>query len=613
MLSDAKRSAAETNTSARSDLPLLQKSLTGIAGFDEITNGGLPMGRPTLLCGGAGCGKTLFSLHFLVRGAVEYGEPGVFLAFEEREHDLIQNVASLGFDLDDLVQRKLIALDHIHVDRIEIEESGEYDLEGLFLRLEAAIRLVGAKRVVIDTLETVFGAFSNVAILRSELRRLFHWLKEREVTTIVTAERGEGALTRQGLEEYVSDCVVLLDHRVKDQISTRRVRVVKYRGTSHETNEYPFLIDETGITVVPITSAALAHVVYDERVTTGIPKLDVMLGGDGYYRGTTVLVSGTAGSGKSSVAAHLAHATCQRDERCLYVSYEESPAQIQRNMASVGLDLERWTKRDLLRFMSLRATSHGLEAHLAVVHKTVKDFAPSVVIVDPIGTLLNAGAEEDAVLMIVRLLDLLKSEGVTTLLTSLTHGGEALEHTNVAVSSMVDTWLLLKMLESNGERNRCLYVLKSRGMAHSNQIREFLITPQGIDLIEPYIGPEGVLTGTARSAQELRESLAREARKSDRERQHRLIERKRALLEQQIAALRAEFAAEEIELHKSIDASHAETAAFSAARERMAGIRGTSDNSSTMQDAPPKVQKNRVKNGSARTSRPRAQKTIDAI
>lgn len=569
-------------------LPLLEKSPSGIPGFDDITAGGLPKGRPTLIAGSAGCGKTLFGLHFLVRGAVSYGEPGVFVAFEEREQDLIQNVASLGFDLKRLVEDNLIALDHIHVDRVQIEESGEYDLEGLFLRLDLAIAQVGAKRVVIDTLETVFGSFSNQAILRSELRRLFNWLKEREVTAIITAERGEGALTRHGLEEYVSDCVVVLDHRVKDQISTRRVRVVKYRGSRHETNEYPFLIDETGITVVPITSMSLEHAVSNERVSSGVPKLDAMLGGEGYYRGSTVLISGTAGSGKSSLCAHFADAVCRSGERCLYVSYEESPLQIQRNMASIGLGLDEWVRRDLLRFMTLRSTSHGLEAHLALLHKAVDAFEPTSVVLDPIGTLLDAGTAEDTTLMIVRLLDLLKSRGLTTLVSSLTHGGTAAEATNASVSSLVDTWLLLKALEGNGERNRGMYVLKSRGMNHSNQIREFVITSRGVDLLEPYVGPEGVLTGTARAAQELREQLRRDDERREAERQGRLLERKRALLEQRIAALRAEFEAEESEIKQTLGAAGAALAAWEAERARVAALRGTSDAASRPERRGPK-------------------------
>lgn len=561
-------------TTGEKALPLLEKAATGIDGFDEITGGGLPKGRPTLLCGGAGCGKTLFSLHFLVRGAVEFDEPGVFIAFEEREQDLVQNVASLGFDLNDLVERKLVALDHIHVDRMEIEESGEYDLEGLFLRLEMAIEQVGAKRVVIDTLEVIFGAFSNQNILRSELKRLFQWLKDRNLTTIITGERGEGALTRRGLEEYVSDCVVLLDHRVRDQVSTRRVRVVKYRGTSHETNEFPFLIDDTGITVVPITSVNLEHAISSEQQPTGIPKLDVMLGGGGYFRGSTILVSGTAGTGKSSMCAHFADAVCRAGERCLYVSYEESPQQLQRNMASIGLDLPAWESQGLLRFLSLRATSHGLEGHLALIHKYLREFQPNVVILDPVGTLLSAGAADEAMLMLVRIIDTLKARGVTAMLSNLTEGGSALEATMMGVSSVADTWLLLKSVESNGERNRCLYVLKSRGMAHSNQVREFLITPNGVDLIEPYIGPEGVLTGSARMAQELRERLALDAQQAEQDRRLRLLEHKRVALEQQIAALRAEFAAQEADLKAQLGASNASQVAWADERERAGRARG---------------------------------------
>lgn len=587
------RSATRKSYATRRS-PELMKAPTGIVGLDEITTGGLPAGRPTLLCGGAGCGKTLFGLHFLVRGALDYGEPGVLVAFEEREQDLIQNVASLGFDLPDLMQRQLLSIDHVHVDRMEIEESGEYDLEGLFLRLDAAISQVGAKRVVIDTLETIFSAFSNAAILRSELRRLFHWLKERNVTTIITAERGDGTLSRHGLEEYVSDCVILLDHRVRDQVSTRRIRVVKYRGSSHQTNEFPFLIDETGITVVPITSVSLTHVVSEERISSGIPKLDAMLGGAGYYRGSTILVSGTAGSGKSSVCAHFAHAAASAGGRCLYISYEESPLQIERNMSAIGLDLAELRQRKLLEFMALRSTSHGYEAHLALVHKKVEAFEPSAIVLDPIGTFLAAGAEEEALIMLVRLIDMLKSRGVTIMLSNLTHGGDALEQTRIAVSSMVDTWLLLKQLETNGERNRCLYVLKSRGMSHSNQIREFLITEHGIDLVEPYVGPEGVLTGTARANREVRDQLALESQRAEDARQARLLERKKELLEQKIAALRAEFAAEEVELQKVLSASLASQQAWSDEKRRTSVARGASSASG---GAPSSVSRRR--NGSA--------------
>lgn len=554
----------------------IDKAPTGILGFDEITLGGLPRGRPTLVAGGPGCGKTLFGMHFLVRGAVAYGEPGVFVAFEEREKDLVQNVASLGFDLEDLVERKLVWLDHIHIEPTQIEETGEYDLEGLFLRLDAAIAAIGAKRLVIDTLETLFGGLSNHAILRAELVRLFHWLKERGVTTIVTAERGNGTLTRHGLEEYVSDCVVVLDHRVRDQISTRRVRVVKYRGTTHGTNEYPFLIDETGLTVVPVTSAGLQYAVSDERISSGIASLDGMLGGKGFYRGSSILVSGGAGTGKSSLAAFFAAATCTRGERCLYVSYEESPAQIERNMRSVGLELRPLIDRNLLRIASLRPTSHGLEGHLAHAHKLILEFDPASVVLDPIASLIGAGESRDAQTMVMRLVDLLKSKGKTALLTTLSNGAGGLpDHASVPVSSLVDTWLLVRNLETNGERNRGLYVLKSRGMAHSNQIREFTIDAKGIELVEPYIGSEVVLTGTARAVQESKDRASEAARAAEVARIALVRERKRAALERQIAALEADFAAEEAELERATLAVSNAHAALGAERKKMEELHGS--------------------------------------
>src|SRR5437764_10102697 len=510
----------------------LPKSPTGIDGFDQITQGGLPVGRPTLVCGGAGCGKTLFAISFLVHGATRFDEPGVFMSFEESTEELAQNVASLGFDLPGLIQKKKIALDHVRIDRSEIEETGDYDLEGLFIRLGYAIDSIGARRVVLDTLETLFGGFTNQAILRAELRRLFRWLKDRGVTAVITAERGDGTLTRQGLEEYVSDCVILLDHRVHDQISTRRLRVVKYRGTSHGTNEYPFLIDEDGITVLPVTSLGLQHEASEERVSSGVARLDAMLGGRGYFRGSSILVSGTSGTGKTSLAAHFADAACRRGERCLYFAFEESQSQAVRNARSIGLNLQPWIDGGLLRFHATRPTFHGLEMHLATMLRLVRDARPQVVVVDPISNMLAAGTADEARAMLLRLVDSLKQQQVTALFTNLTSAGDAsLEQTDLGVSSIVDTWLLLRDIELGGERNRGIYVLKSRGMAHSNQIREFLLTDRGIELRDVYVGPEGVLTGSMRHVQEAREKATALSRRQETEGKQRALEEKREALE----------------------------------------------------------------------------------
>ena len=479
----------------------LSKAPTGIQGLDEVTGGGLPRGRPTLVCGSAGCGKTLLAMEFLVHGATEFGESGVFVSFEERAEELAQNVRSLGFDLDRLAAEKKLLVDYVHVERSEIEETGDYDLDGLFIRLGHAIDSIGAQRVVLDTIETLFSGLSNEGILRAELRRLFRWLKDRKVTAIVTGERGAGTLTRHGLEEYISDCVILLDHRVNEQLSTRRLRIVKYRGSAHGTNEYPFLIDEAGLSVLPITSLGLAHAASTERVSTGVPQLDTMLGGDGVYRGSTVLVSGTAGTGKTSLAAHFAHAACGRNERCLMFAFEESPSQLMRNMRSIGLDLEPWVRKGLLRVHASRPTFTGLEMHLATMHKQVQAFRPAMVIVDPISNFVSAGSTSQAAQMLVRLLDFLKSDGVTAVFTDLTSSGSPLEATAVGISSLVDTWLLVRNVELNGERNRALDVLKSRGMAHSNQAREFVLSGHGIELRDVYTGSEGVLTGSSRKTE----------------------------------------------------------------------------------------------------------------
>lgn len=555
----------------------LPKAATGIQGLDEITGGGLPRGRPTLVCGGAGCGKTLLAIEFLVRGATEYGEPGVFMAFEETAEELAQNVRSLGFDLDELAAQKKLAVDFVRVERSEIEETGDYDLEGLFVRLGYAIDTLGAKRVVLDTIETLFSGLSNAAILRAELRRLFRWLKDKGVTAVITGERGEGQLTRQGLEEYVSDCVILLDHRVIDQVSTRRLRIVKYRGTSHGTNEYPFLIDDDGMSVVPITSLGLEHEVSDERIPTGISRLDAMLGGQGYYRGSTILISGMAGAGKSSMAAHFAQTTCQRGERCLYFAFEESPGQIVRNMRSIGLDLQPWITKGLLRFHASRSTLFGLEMHLATFHKLIRQFEPSAVILDPIGNLVQAGTRRETTAMLTRLIDFLKSRHITALLTNLTSGDQVLEKTDIDISSLVDTWLLLRDIELGGERNRAMYVLKSRGMSHSNQIREFLLTDHGIELLDVYLGPDGVLTGSARKSQEAREKSAAVARQQETEAKQRELQRKRDALEARIAVMRNELEIEEEEAQRLIGQELSREEKLEADRDQMAASRRSDD------------------------------------
>jgi circadian clock protein KaiC len=517
---------------ARPAAPTLPKARTGVDGLDQITGGGLPQGRPTLICGGPGCGKTLMAMEFLIRGATQFDEPGVFIAFEETGEELAQNVRSLGFDLNQLIDQKKIALDHVRVEPAEIEENGEYDLEGLFLRLGYAIDSVGAKRVVLDTVEALFGGFTNEAILRAELRRLFRWLKDKGVTAIITGERGDQSYTRQGLEEYVSDCVILLDHRVNEQVSTRRLRIVKYRGTTHGTSEYPFLIDEKGISVLPVTSLHLDHEVSDERVSSGVERLDAMLGG-GYYRGSSILVSGTAGTGKTTLAASFAQATAKRGERCLYLAFEESPQQLARNMASIGLDLRRYIDKGVLRMHASRPTFYGLEMHLAQIHKMVAEFKPAAVVIDPISNFSSSGGQTDAAVMLLRLIDFLKANQVTAFLTHLTAGGKAAEATDVGISSIIDTWLLVRDIELAGERNRGLYVLKSRGMKHSNQIREFVITPEGVDLLDVYVGPEGVLTGSMRAAQEARESAAALALQQEIEAKQREVQRLRAELEAQ--------------------------------------------------------------------------------
>ncbi|AXC10668.1 Circadian clock protein KaiC [Acidisarcina polymorpha] len=485
---------------------ILPKAPTGIHGLDEILEGGLPRQRSTLVCGAAGSGKTLLAAEFLVRGAMEFDEPGVLIAFEETREDLTQNLASLGFPLAQLVTAKKMVLDYVHFERSEMLETGAYSLEGLFVRLEYAIDSIGAKRVAMDSLEVLFASLSDAALLRSELRRLFCWLHAKGVTSVITAERGEGTLTRHGLEEYVSDCVILLDNRVNNQFATRRLRIVKYRGSRHGMDEYPFIVGDHGISVLPITSVGLNHLTPAGRVLSGIQRLDAMLGGRGYHRGSSILISGGSGTGKTSIAAHLANSVCAAGQRCLIFLFEESPSQYIRNMRSLGLDLEPWIRCGLLLFHAARPTLCGLETHLVTMHRIAGEFKPSVVVIDPVTNLESGGTADEASSLLTRLIDFFKAKQITTLFTSLTRGGKDEETTDAGISSLMDTWILVRNVESGGERNRVLYVLKSRGMAHSNQVREFQLSDHGIELVDVYVGPGGVLTGAARLAQEAREA-----------------------------------------------------------------------------------------------------------
>lgn len=536
---------------------MLPKAATGIQGLDEITWGGLPRGRPTLISGSAGAGKTLFGLEFLVRGATQHGENGVFISFEESIHDLSKNAASLGFDLDRLVTEKKLFIDYVHIERSEIAETGEYDLDGLFIRIADAVQRVGAKRIVLDTVESLFSALPNPGILRSEIRRLFTWLKEKGLTTVITAERDQpDKMTRHGIEEFVSDCVIILDHRIREEISTRRLRIVKYRGSTHGTNEYPFLIGDHGISVLPISSLGLDHDAPTARISSGVARLDTMLGGKGFYKGSSILVTGASGSGKSCISAHFVDAACRRGERCLYLASEESPQQIIRNMRSIGIDLQPWVAKGLLEFHAARPSYWGIEHHLLLVHNYIANFQPHVVVMDPVTNLTVVGNQNEVRSMLTRLADFLKTKGITAMFTDLTSGDAAnREITGVDVSSLMDTWLLLETIEVGGERNRVLYVLKSRGMGHSNQIREFQLTDHGFQLLDAYLGPEGVLTGSARLSQEVREKATDLIRQQELDRVRNDLVRKRQIFESRAAMLRAEFEGEQEKIQQSISES----------------------------------------------------------
>ena len=538
------------NTKSIKSKFIFPKTATGVEGLDEITEGGFPKGRPTLICGGAGCGKTLLSMQFLIKGATDFNEPGVFMSFEEPSKDLVLNVKSLGFDIEKLVEDKKLVVDHVRVERSEIEEAGEYDLDGLFIRLGHAIDRIKAKRVVLDTIESLFAGLDNQGILRAELRRLFHWLKEKGVTAVITGEKGEATLTRQGLEEYVSDCVIVLDHRVIEQVSTRRLRIVKYRGSTHGTNEYPFLIDGDGISVLPITSLRLDNAVSSEIISTGVPGLDTMFNGGGFFRGSNILVSGTAGTAKTTIASYFAYEQCRKKEKTLYFAFEESPQQLIRNMRSIGMDLEPFIKKGYLQIHASRPTLNGLELHLLTLRKLIREFKPTTVIIDPISNLINIGSVHEVRSMLVRLIDMLKVNNITALFTSLNKQNDdnRPDLAEESVSSLVDTWITVRDLEGLGERNRGIYIIKSRGMGHSNLVREFVITGNGIELMDVELGPNGVLTGRARKSNEINKKVSQLKLQNDLERKDREIQRKRKVLEANIEALKNEFESAEEEL-----------------------------------------------------------------
>jgi circadian clock protein KaiC len=539
----------------------IKKSRTGIKGLDEVLEGGLPEGRPTLICGGPGCGKTLLASEFLIRGVLEYDEPGVFMTFEETPQDLVENVASLGVDLNALVDQKKVFIDYVHIDKSEIEETGEYDLEGLFVRLASAIAIVGAKRVVLDTIESLFAGFSNEGVLRSELRRLFHWLKDRGVTTIVTGERGVETLTRHGLEEYVSDCVILLDNRVREGGATRRLRVVKYRGSSHGSDEYPFLIDQNGIWVLPVTSVGLKYPVSNDLISSGVPGIDKMLESSGFYRGSSILITGAAGTGKTSLAAHLVNETCRRGQRCLFFIYEESPDQVIRNMKSIGIDLQQWVEKGLLSFQAVRPSFYSMEMHLLMSQKRTEEFDPDLVVMDPINTFSLSATSMEMKSLLVRLVDFYKMRQITALFTDLDKGQRDGISADASLASLMDAWIVLKDIESKGEHIRTIEVIKVRGQATSNQVREFRLTNQGAKLVDIYVGESGILTGSAKIAQEANERMEGLKRHQEMENKRRELERKRQALKAQIKALQDEFQFQEEELERVIaeEAEHEQT------------------------------------------------------
>ena len=476
--SNSKKNIAETELS----ITKLPKSLTGIQGLDDITYGGIPQNRPTLLVGSIGTGKTIFAMEYIINGITMFNEPGVFMTFEEQTDELQINVTSMGYNLSKLIADNKIYLEHLHIDHREIQATGKYDIEGLFIRIEMAIEKVKAKRIVLDALDTLFIGLDS-QILRSEIKRLFFWLKEKKVTAIITSEVGDIFLTRLGFEEVVADCVIELNNRLNNQISTRRLRIVKYRGSYHSTNEYPFMIDHKGITIFPIISEAPQIIVSNERISSGIKQIDEMLDGRGFYVGSSILVSGSAGTGKSSIAASFIKDVCEKKGTALYCAFEEAPNQIKRNMASIGIFLEPYEKSGNLHFYYSRPTLQTLELHFIAIKKLIKQINPSVVILDPITNLMIENINSDIRTMLTRFVDYLKMEQITVLLTAtLTVSSLELIQSNEGISSMVDTCIMIQEKNIIDSRRRTLYIMKSRGICNSKKEVEFIITSEGISI-----------------------------------------------------------------------------------------------------------------------------------
>jgi len=523
---------------------ILKKTPSGINGFDEITDGGLPKNRPTIICGNTGSGKTVISMEFLVKGALKYNEPGVFMSFEETREELATNMESLHFDLDSLIKKRKIYIEYLEIDKSQNIEAGRYDLEGLFVRLQNAITSIGAKRVVLDSLDALFYGLNNNAI-RPEIKRLFKWLKEKEVTAIITSESDNGFSTKNGLEQYVADCVIALDNRTVNQTTTRRIKIVKMRGSVHGINEYPFSIDMNGISVLPLISQLANQSLSTVRISSGVKDLDGMLDGKGFFEGSSILVSGSAGTGKTSIAISLINATCIKKIRGLYCAFEESSSQITRNMLSIGLDIEPYIKSGVLKMYSSRPTIQNLELHLIAIQKIIEEFDPKIIVLDPITNLIAEGINTEIRQMLAHFVDFLKSKNITVLFTAaITLETVKSNPSDEGISAMVDTWILVRDIETNSERNRGIYILKSRGMNHSTQVREFVITDNGLSLLPIYISAGGILTGSAKLEHTLQKEEQNKLFKNEIKTRNSEIERKRKMMEENIALLKTNFESE---------------------------------------------------------------------
>ena len=545
---------------------------TGVKGLDDVLGGGIPQGHAMLLVGKPGTGKSILSMEYLLHGIELHKENGVYISFEESEKQIISNAASFGWKFEEMVKKNKLAISYIDMQPEQMRTVGDYDLSALILRVKGAIKKVNARRVVIDGINNLLSTFDDERIIRSDLLRLIREIKEVNATIFITGERGHDSWSKMGFEEYLADGLMHLDNRTDGNYQTREIQVVKCRGINHYTGKSPFIINSEGMSIRPLITADFDYKVLKSRVSTGIADIDNMLGGKGLYRGSTVYITGPSGAGKTSISSSFANGACSRGERALFLAFEESSDQIIRNMKSIGLSLDKWVNEKLLYFYTARATTNSLEGHLDNIMTMVREVEPTCVVLDPISAFRPIANENETKLMLIRLNDYLRARKITTVFTALSSDGEYSEHADVQLSSIADTWIVVRIMDYKGERNNVMQLMKSRGMSHSRQMKEMYFTGNGLKLQNVYQGPEGVLTGAARIGQEKYEKLKEARNVIEIDKNRKKIERKKSLLEASIEALKHEYEEELEALHAAIEEAEEQNSKIKETRKEIENI-----------------------------------------